>query len=60
MRSDRIGGIISSFGEHIAAPKAPNALGASPFWTDGDLEGPKTGARDKIGCAESAKWRFKG
>jgi hypothetical protein len=28
---------------------APNALGASPFRTDGDLEGPKTGARDKIG-----------
>ena len=40
-------------------------LGACPFWTDGDLEGPKTGARDKIGlgwiCTQTGKgWRSKG
>ena len=32
-----------------AAGGAPNALGAYPFWTDGDLEGERWGDED-LGC----------
>lgn len=57
MRSDRICA--------IRFRAAPNVLGVCPYWTDGDYEGPKTGARDKIGlgwiCTQTGKgWRSKG